>query len=314
MAFTSIGYDGTVNELQWAALVPSVGSSTYGVMGAGDLKVTAVPGQPLMVSVAAGTAWGHGVMDTEVANTTITCDAITSGTRYDLITVRRDWQPLAGGPTSIAKVTGTGDKVIPGAREDTPGVIDDQPLALVQWTAGQTQPTSIIDLRCWAGNGGMVASDTLALSYLAKLGASVTVAGVTWNYVPGANDVASWVKASENGRIALFGHTAGLDGGTPPAGTLFLDQRGTVSTNTNGFGSQRLTWPKPFPNGLLSFILMNGDSFSTGAGGTIAPAGGSGHGSSGGGDRTSVVYEVFDKDGNKLLNHPHRVSFFATGW
>lgn len=71
MAFTSIGYDGSVNEKQWAELVPSVGSSTYGVKDADDLKVTAVAGQPLTVSVASGSGWGHGVLDTETANTKI---------------------------------------------------------------------------------------------------------------------------------------------------------------------------------------------------------------------------------------------------
>ena len=194
MAFTSIGYDGSVNERQWAELVPSVGSSTYGVKGAGDLKVTAVPGQPLMLSVAAGTGWGHGVIDTETATTTITCDAIVSGVRWDLITLRRDWQPLAGGPTSVAKVTGSSEKVLPDSRKQVPGVWDDQPLALVQWTEGKTQPTAIIDLRCWGGNGGLNAADTLALSYLAKLGAKVKIGTTTWSYELGANDLAGWVK------------------------------------------------------------------------------------------------------------------------
>jgi hypothetical protein len=198
MAFTSIGYDGSVNERQWAELVPSVGSSTYGVKGAGDLKVTAVPGQPGVVSVAAGSGWGHGVYDTQPTNTTIACDSITSGTRWDLIALRRDWQPLAGGPTTVAKVTGTTDKVIPGTRKQSPGVEDDQPLALVQWTAGQTQPTAIIDLRCWAGNGGLVANDELALTYLAKLGAAVRIGPTLWAYRPGANDVPSWAKVADN--------------------------------------------------------------------------------------------------------------------
>ncbi|PRB44345.1 hypothetical protein CQ020_03810 [Arthrobacter sp. MYb23] len=203
MAFTSIGYDGTVNESQWAALIPSAGSSEYGVKGAGDLKVTAVPGQPLMVSVAAGTGWGHGVLDTQTTNVTITCDAISSGTRWDLIALRRNWQPLAGGPTAAVKVTGATEKTIPAARKSTPGVEDDQPLALVQWKAGQTQPQEIIDLRCWAGNGGLIAKDSLALSYLTRLGATVTIDKSIWTYAPGANDMPGWVSSSslESGLI-----------------------------------------------------------------------------------------------------------------
>lgn len=199
MAFTSIGYDGTVNERQWAELVPSVGSATYGVKGVGDLKVTAVPGQPLTVSVAAGSGWGHGVMDSEVSNTTIACDTITSGTRWDLIALRRDWQPLAGGPTSAVKVTGSTGKAIPGSRKVTPGVEDDQPLALVQWTAGQTQPTAIVDLRCWAGNGGLIAADELALTYLNKPGASVKIGSNNWSYGPMVNGTAGWTNEDGSG-------------------------------------------------------------------------------------------------------------------
>lgn len=194
MAFTSIGYDGTVNERQWAELVPNAGSCEYGIKGAGDLKVSAVPGQPLMLSVSAGTGWGHGVIDTSTTNTTITCDTISSGTRWDLIALRRNWQPLAGGPSSIVKVTGATTKVIPAARKNEPGVEDDQPLALVQWTAGQTQPTAIIDLRVWAGNGGAVAKDDLALSYLGRLGAMVTIGSVQWQNVLKDNDVPGWVN------------------------------------------------------------------------------------------------------------------------
>jgi hypothetical protein len=263
MAFTSIGYDGTVNERQWAELVPSAGSSTYGIKEADDLKVTAVPGQPLMLSVASGTGWGHGVMDTETANTTITCDAITSGSRWDLIALRRNWQPLAGGPTSAVKVTGTFEKKIPDARKVQPGVEDDQPLALVQWTAGQTQPTQIIDLRCWAGNGGVVANDLLALGYLSKPGASVLIAGERWDYIIGPNDIASWVKSVALGRIPLFGSSGRT---TPTAGAQGLIQAGSavLMQEVNGYGTIWL--PNAFPNGIISATVTNGDIQATGRG------------------------------------------------
>lgn len=266
MAFTSIGYDGSVNERQWAELVPSVGSSTYGVKGAGDLKVTAVPGQPGVVSIAPGSGWGHGVFDTQTANTTVACDPITSGTRWDLIALHRDWQPLAGGPTSAVKITGTSDKVIPGNRKQTPGVEDDQPLALVQWTAGQTQPTAIIDLRCWAGNGGLVAMDQLALTYLGKLGASVTIAGVKWEYVVGANDTATWVRTSEVGRIPIFGTPGARSGSNPTATSQFLVQAGStvLQQEQNGYGTIWL--PSVFPNGLIAANVTNGDIATTGRG------------------------------------------------
>ena len=249
MAFTSIGYDGTVNESQWAKLIPSAGSSEYGVKGAGDLKVSAVPGQPLMVSVAAGTTWGHGVLDTETANTTITCSAISSGTRWDLIALRRNWQPLAGGPTSVVKVTGTASKTIPAARETDPGVEDDQPLALVQWTAGQTQPTAIIDLRCWAGNGGVIAKDELALTYLAKLGATVTIGKATWTYAPGSNDIPGWTSSAdlESGLITPVGIYNWLGAGYEPLGFEKSADRVILTRGAFGTSAPDITMLADFP-------------------------------------------------------------------
>jgi len=255
MAFTSIGYDGTVNERQWAELVPNVGSSTYGVKGAGDLKVSAVPGQPLMVSVAAGTAWGHGVLDVETANTTITCSAISSGTRWDLIAVRRNWQPLAGGPTSVVKVTGTATKVIPAAREDVPGVEDDQPLALVQWTAGQTQPTAIIDLRCWAGNGGLIAKDEMALTYLARLGASVTIGSIVWTYALGNNDVPVWQSSTtlESGVVSTTSFYTALGAGYEAPGFEKTADKVVVTRGAIGISIDKITMlaDKPYSIGTI---------------------------------------------------------------
>jgi hypothetical protein len=196
LAFVSVGYDGPIDERQWAELIPSVGSSFYGVKGPQDLQVTAVAGAPMTVSVAPGTAWGMGVMDTELGNTTLECDPIASGTRWDLIALRRDWQPTAGGPSSLAVVKGTATAGIPAARLNEPGVQDDQPLALVQWTAGKTNPTAIIDLRCWAGNGGLFAKSDMVKQYLNRIGTRISVYGQDWLYTvtAGSAGVPLWIE------------------------------------------------------------------------------------------------------------------------
>ena len=195
MALTSIGYDGTVNEAQWADLVPSAGSSEYGVKGAGDWKVTTHPTTPGGLNVAPGTGWGQGVMDvTDAIETVVQTSLPSSGTRWDLVVRRRDWTP-PGGTTSLVIIQGSATQQLP-PRTQNPGVTDDQPLALVQWTAGQTQPTATVDLRAWAGNGGMVAKDQLALTYLARVGATVTIAGTKWQYVLDSNDNPTWVSDS----------------------------------------------------------------------------------------------------------------------
>jgi hypothetical protein len=200
VTFTSNGYDTTTTspytEIAWANAHPAIGASAYGVRSSTDWAVTAVAGADRTVSIAAGFGWGHGVTDSTVANETIQLDTVSSGSRWDLIVARRDWTPTAG-VTSFVKVNGGSTQTIPGGRLVGPGNIDDQPLALVQVTAGQTQPTAIIDLRCWASNGGAVAKDVLAKSYLDIVGASVYIGGMVWRYIPGANDVPEWVASGE---------------------------------------------------------------------------------------------------------------------
>jgi hypothetical protein len=189
-----------VNEIKWAKAHPAIGASHYGVEGAGDFKVTAHPSTPYAVNVAAGKAWGRGVFDESDGIETVTCVAPGPGaTRWDLICVRRNWGPVAGGPSTVTSVAGGTLRAIPGDRQNNPGTLDDQPLALVQWTYGQTQPTAIVDLRCWAGNGGVYAKDELALSYLAQLGASVKIGTDHWSYDLLANDVPGWVNEDGSG-------------------------------------------------------------------------------------------------------------------
>jgi hypothetical protein len=197
MAITSVFYDGVVTEVGWAKAHPHIGSSEYGVHGPGDFKVTAHPSTPFAVNVAPGNAWGYGVYDESDSIVTVTCDAPSAGTtRWDLIAVRRNWQPAAGGPTVIVKVNGDTTMEIPSGRENSPGILDDQPIYLVQWTAGQTQPTTLVDLRCWASNGGVFAKDDLVRTYLSNVGTRITIGSTIWSMALGANDIMGWVKES----------------------------------------------------------------------------------------------------------------------
>lgn len=191
MAIASIGYDTTtekrVTEIDWAKALPRIGGSFYGVDGANDWKVSAVAGQDRTVSINVGSGWGHGVHDTLPAadgNFTLQLDSILSGSRWDLVACRRAWQATGGGPTAFVKVGGSSTKEIPAGRINNPGVQDDQPLALVQVTAGSSQPTGLIDLRCWASNGGLLVADKLALDYLAFPGARAMLGEIEYRYLP----------------------------------------------------------------------------------------------------------------------------------
>lgn len=201
VTFTSHGYDTTVDnpygESVWADAFPAIGTARYGVRSPLDWKVTAVAGQDRTVSINAGHGFGHGVTDKTVDNDTIQLATIASGSRWDLIVARRDWTPTAG-VTKFEKVAGGATAAIPGGRLVGPGNIDDQPLALVQVTAGQTQPTAIIDLRTWSGDGGgLVAGHDLVRSYLNSVGTRIQINGTDWVRVVGANDTPEWRQSSQ---------------------------------------------------------------------------------------------------------------------
>jgi hypothetical protein len=293
VTFISHGYDTTTGnpytEIAWADAHPAIGSGTYGVRSGNDWKVTAVAGQDRTVSIAEGFGWGAGVIDLTVENETIQLDTISSGSRWDLIAARRDWTPTAG-ETKFMKINGGSTRAIPGGRLMTPGGIDDQPLALVQVTAGQTQPTAIVDLRCWATNGGMVAKDDLAKNYLNKLGTEVFINGVEWRYIPGDNDVPTWigneVDKTINGGLHV-GLTALQTGWTRPftAGNskprvwstdgITAHMTGMVQFNAGG-GAPIIGIPADFAptaTGTLTYVgttqASNGPS-DTAAGATIA--------------------------------------------
>jgi hypothetical protein len=63
---------------------------------------------------------------------------------------------------------------------------------------------AIVDLRCWSVNGGLVAADSLATSYLANPGAEVRVGKATFSYEPQGNGQFGWVKrAAQQGTYSV---------------------------------------------------------------------------------------------------------------
>ncbi|MDQ1053167.1 hypothetical protein QE394_001095 [Arthrobacter sp. SORGH_AS 212] len=245
VAFTSYGYDTTVDkpygEAAWADAHPSVGTARYGVRSPLDWKVTAVAGQDRTVSINAGRGFGHGVTDKTVENDTIQLATIASGSRWDLIVARRDWTPTAG-MTKFEKVSGGSTAAIPGGRIVGPGNIDDQPLALVQVTAGQTQPTAIIDLRTWSGDGGaIVANHDLVRSFLNSVGTRLQINGADWLRVVGANDTPEWRQLSQN-------ESSAIKPGEAPWRTFTGLISAVGGTDANGYGEFRFG-----QNGLPTF-------------------------------------------------------------
>lgn len=313
MAIISVGYDGAVTESQWSEMIKKIGSSEYGVVGLNDWKVTNFPSADRTVSIAAGNGWGHGVYDQNTAAVQIQLDTVGSGSRWDLIVMKRDWTGV-GGASTFAKVNGTSAREIPSGRTKGPGVIDEQPIALVQITAGSTSPTAIVDLRAWAGNGGLIINDELALSYLDSLASSVLVngSGKSFNRIVGPDGNPLWTSSAASGYVPVFGVGYTLAGGIPPVGASFLMQAGTNVTDFDNSGYARVTFPRPFPNGLLYITGSLGDDHATDGEVFGINSAGSIWGPEGYGTRHSWVYA--GRPMAAAANRIHRINWFALGW
>jgi hypothetical protein len=176
-------YDGPLTEGDRARA--RAGAPDFTVGGIDQLTLSAHPTIPFALVVKKGTASAYGVTafveTAQGADLVIQCDSQASGTRWDLITVRYDWRPDAGGPSDL-RVVNAGGKQIPTNIEKTPGSLVDQPMWLARWTGNASAPAEYVDLRVFAGNGGMMANDVLALKYLAKPGATVRIGEVLWVY------------------------------------------------------------------------------------------------------------------------------------
>lgn len=163
MTIRSVGYDGSIGETDWSQwLAPYLGSEP-GVARPGDFKVTATTG--LSVQVAPGVAHGWGVTDVSDAAEVIQLDAVTSGTRYDALVLRRDWSGTSttpsgattGGRTTVAFVKGGTSQLVPTLARGG-GQATEQALALVKVTAGAATVQVVDDLRVTHGKAGYARS------------------------------------------------------------------------------------------------------------------------------------------------------------
>lgn len=190
MAITSKGYSGSINYADWAVLASHMGAQ-YSALG--GLEASAGTGDRT-VTISAGRAFGHGILDDIDEEATVGATAVASGSRWDTIALRRNW--AEGGATTLVLIPGTSSKAIALDREVDPGVLDDQPLWLARFAAGQTAVQELIDVRCWHGDGGMVAKDLLVRDYLSRTGTRVWIKGITWVLGFNATGIPAWVPDS----------------------------------------------------------------------------------------------------------------------
>ena len=148
MAWTSVGFDGTITEIQWAGMASLLGNG-YVAAGNGDCVVTAVGGAR-SVSVAAGSLYGDGVLSTNSGAETVAMTTPVNGQWY-VIALRRTWATNTAALVAIAGATTT--TTTPTAPptsfpvlNTTPGVLTDQPIAWA-WCNSANTTVVVYDIR-----------------------------------------------------------------------------------------------------------------------------------------------------------------------
>ncbi len=137
MADEFIGFQGTVNEVQWASLMAGIGQ-----------KYTLITGDPVRssgrtVHVDPRSQIGCGVLFKHDAVKSLAISAPTAG-QWHLLVARRNW---AGKSVSYVLIPGnvTSDveqadppTALPAARNKSVGIVDDEPIAWVHARASST--------------------------------------------------------------------------------------------------------------------------------------------------------------------------------
>lgn len=140
MAITLWGVQGTVNEVQWAKLAAGLSQ-----------KYTLVTGNPITSSgrtltITPRLSVGCGVAVDNSTNESVVTPVPTTG-QWFLLCLRRVWgvsrgasYVLINGPTTADAVQTATPATLPGTRNSTPGVMDDEPVA---WVHARSSTTTL---------------------------------------------------------------------------------------------------------------------------------------------------------------------------
>jgi hypothetical protein len=214
----NIGFLGEVTSAE-TPLVLGKGAM-YSMVTAGALRVTAGGTGDRAVTIAAGQAWGDGVLSIWNTGAVLNLDPASGSDRWDTIVIRRTWQP-ASTPTGTAvlmALAGGTSQAIAATRTTDRGVTtSDQPIALVRVRAGSATISSsdIVDLRCWSGQGGgLVAQSEDALQYLADPGTEVRIGDTVWSRQVTTAGALEWKARVLGGRELLTGASASASFGS----------------------------------------------------------------------------------------------------
>lgn len=276
MAWTNVGFDGTINEAQWSQMAGLLGNG-YVAAGNGDCVVTAVPGAR-SVSVAAGSLYGDGVVSTNSGPETVAMTTPVNGQWY-VIALRRTWATNTAALVAIAgATTTTTTPTAPPTSFPTlntnVGVLTDQPIAWA-WCNSANTTVVVYDIRLKAvkslppvvANGterdAKFMSPTQGLQvWRDDLGTVETYYGLyNASTNPGGRDAAGWyVNDRQTGLIPIAPVSVVAVTGTATANSLGrVTFNGITSLSFNGVFSSK------YKNYLFTYVHAS----STAASGSL---------------------------------------------
>lgn len=275
VADANYGFRGEVTSAQ-TPLVFGKGA-LYSVVGKDDLKVTAGGAGDRAVTVAAGSAWGDGVLS--VWDTTAVLNAAansTGSTRWDTVVIRRHWQPSSTptGTSTLMILTGGSSKAIAVSRQTDRGVTNsDQPIALVPIANGSATAGTPVGIRCWTGEGGgLVGESAEVLQYLDSKGTHVRIGDVEHARLEDGTGTLYWAKdwvPLAQRSLDLVRAGSGLFSGTTDPGVPFTTLVNGDLPATAPAGLYMVTWlltlqatgaTTGFLRGLVGGVNVTGDT------------------------------------------------------
>lgn len=233
--------------------------SRFAVGGSEDWKVSTLASIDRGIRIEAGTGSGDGVTETTFEYETLSVPKPPIASMWYTIVRRRNWTGTGTG--TFVAVPGTAAKAVAqvsaSGRRNVPGTESDQPIALVRVTQKDSTVLELVDLRCWASNGGVEVVDKLALDFLGTPGAAVKLGQSLWRYEKQANNLWTWREYQMSDRLPDF--TSGVPAGKTPIvkfGFTHLANHDNTKVATNASGDGYHYFPKPFPEALVSCIVM----------------------------------------------------------
>lgn len=258
MALSSIGYDGTVDELGFAQLMGMAGAR-HTVAARSSFAATQVNGLRA-VSISAGQAYAPGVRTVSDSAVQVNLPAPAAG-QFHLIVLRRNWetntQSIEALTNSTYATTATVPLVVPTSypieMQTSPGSRDDQPLYWA-WVSNANVTVALVDLRNLPLGVPTRGTTAQRDAYYGGVGSAMQ---------GNALDGKTWENTELNRSERYFGTTSTIAPGWYPVGGMMPQVRTTKSSGaTIGGSAAIIVWTSVSQYIGQDFITWSAQNFT----------------------------------------------------